>query len=130
MNLYLLDAGGAGLAYLFIGVFIVFMILCVLIEAGIMLAMKYNRVFKKTFRDSLLVNLASVAFGFILIRYVSSFFGSYEPVNMLVLYAISVAVEFGVLYLLNKTHPPGKTFLVSAVMNIPSYILLYLNGNN
>ncbi|MBC7873610.1 MAG: hypothetical protein H7Y01_06430 [Ferruginibacter sp.] len=130
MKFYFLDAGGAGLAYFFVGLLIGFMILCILAEAGVMIAMKYNRSFKKTFLDALLVNIASLVIGFILIEYAGSFFNSYEAPVLLILYAVTVLVEFGLLYLLNKKHPLRSTFIVSLVMNIPTYIILYLIGNN
>jgi hypothetical protein len=129
MNFYFLDAGGAGLAYFILGIFIGFMILCILIEAVVMLVMKYNERFKKTLLDSLLVNLASVAVGFVLTESNFGLFSRYNLGNMVILYAITVVVEAGILYLLNKNKPFSNTVLTSVIMNIPSYVALYFIGN-
>ena len=121
MKLYLLDAGGAGLAF---AALIIFIIIAVSIEAIVMLVMKYNKA-GKAFLDSFLVNIASLAGGFILNSFIDDLFES-GLVNLLILYVITLVIEFILLYLLNRKLPAGKTFLVCAVMNIVSYGILYL----
>jgi hypothetical protein len=124
MRLYLLDAGGAGLAF---AALIVFIIIAVVVEAIVMLLMKYNKA-GKAFLDSFLVNIASLAAGFILSAFVGEIFYLTDSIllNWLILYVLTVVVEFLLLYLLNRKQPTGKTFLMSAVMNVASYIILYL----
>lgn len=125
MTLYLLDAGGAGLYFIVIGLFILFMVLAILIEAGIMMAMKYNGSFKKTFIDSVIINIASLAVGFALLQFFEEL-GYYTLVTLAILYGITVIVETSILKLLNKQHTLGKTVQVSMVMNLVTYIILYL----
>ena len=124
MKLYLLDAGGAGLV---IGALILFIIIAIAVEAIVMLLMKYNKA-GKVFLDSFLVNIASLAGGFILNSFTGELFGfTTSPIlNLVILYAITLVIEFPLLYLLNRKQPAGKTFLTCAVMNIVSYIILYL----
>ncbi|SRR5258706_13536967 len=124
MRLFLLDAGGAGLVF---AALIIFMIIAITTEAITMLLMKYNKV-GKAFLDSFLANIASLAVGFVLFTILGTVFYITESIILtwLILYVLTVAVEFLVLYLLNRTHPRNKTLLTSAVMNIVSYIILYL----
>lgn len=125
MTLYLLDAGGAGLYFIVIGLFIFFIVLAILMEAGIMMLMKYNSSFKKTFIDSLIINMASLAVGFALLQFFKEL-GYYTLVTLAILYGITVIIETGILKLLNKQHILWKTVQVSIVMNLITYIILYL----
>ena len=129
MTLYLLDAGGAGLYFIVIGLFILFMVLAILIEAGIMMLMKYNSLFKKTFKDSLIVNIASLAAGFALFDFFEEL-GDYTLVTLAILYGVTVIVETVILKLLNKQHTLWKTIQVSLVINLVTYIILYLITGN
>jgi len=45
--------------------------------------------------------------------------------SLVILYAVTVMVESGLLYLLNRKHPVGKTLGVCLVMNLVTYILLF-----
>lgn len=125
MALYLLDAGGAGLYFILVGLFIFFIVLAILMEAGIMMLMKYNSSLKKTFIDSLIINIASLAVGFALLQFFEQL-GYYTLVTLVILYVITVIVETGILKLLNKQHTLRKTVQVSIVMNLITYIILYL----
>jgi hypothetical protein len=124
MNIHLLDAGGAGLAF---AALIIFIVIAVAVEAIVMLLMKYNKA-GKAFLDSFLVNIASLAGGFILSSFTGEFFGfTTSPLlNLVILYGLTLVIEFPLLYLLNRKQPAGKTFLTCALMNIASYIILYL----
>lgn len=126
--LYLLDAGGAGLYYFFFALFVAFVLFAILAEAVVMILMKYNIKFKKAFLDSFLANLATFTLGFVLIEFVSDFFNSTELFNLFVLYIISVLMEWGVLYLLNRAKPAKQSFVVAVVMNLPTYAFLVLIG--
>ena len=90
-----------------------------------MMLMKYNSSFKKTFIDSLIINIASLAVGFALLQFFEEL-GYYTLVTLAILYGITVIVETGILKLLNKQHTLWKTVQVSIVMNLITYIILYL----
>ena len=124
MNVYFLDAGGAGLYFLVIGLFILFMVLAILLEAAIMIWMKYNTSLKKTFLDSLIINIASLAAGFLLLNFFDTL-GNYTLSALAILYAVTVIIETTILQLLNRKHKLSKTLLVSLLMNLVTYIILY-----
>ena len=124
MNVYFLDAGGAGLYFLVIGLFILFMVLAILLEAAIMIWMKYNTSLKKTFLDSLIINIASLAAGFLLLNFFDTL-GNYTLSALAILYAVTVIIETTILQLLNRKHTLSKTLLVSLLMNLVTYIILY-----
>lgn len=126
--LYLLDAGGASLYYFFFALFVAFVLFAILAEAVVMILMKYNIKFKKAFLDSFLANLATFTLGFVLIEFVSDFFNSTELFNLFVLYIMSVLMEWGVLFLLNRAKPAKESFVVTVVMNLPTYAFLVLIG--
>ena len=138
MNIYFLDAGGAAWAVALLWLLIIFMIIAILVEALVMKLMKYNTAFKKTLLDSFVANIVSLMVGFILLYSGVSLFKSNSDsgnssatntlINLLLLYSITVVVEFGVLYLLNNKKPVSKTFLASVVMNLVTYIILYVMG--
>ncbi|MFI5131451.1 MAG: hypothetical protein ACHQFX_15725 [Chitinophagales bacterium] len=123
MKLFLLDAGGAGLVFVAL---IIFIIIAITTEAITMLLMKYNRA-GKAFLDSFVANMASLVAGFILSSVAGTVFDITPSIilNWLILYVLTVLVEFVVLYFLNRTSTPRKTFIASAVMNFVSYIILY-----
>jgi hypothetical protein len=124
MAFYLLDAGGAGLV---LAVLIIFMIAAVTLEGLIMGLMKYNP-FGKAFADALIINLVSLGGGFLLIEILPNGldFSNNEFLNYFILYALTVAVEFFVLYLLNRDKEILKTLLAAIVINIVSYLVLFL----
>ena len=124
MNVYFLDAGGAGLYFLVIGLFILFMVLAILLEAAIMIWMKYNTTLKKTFLDSLIINIASLAAGFLLLNFFDTL-GNYTLSALAILYAVTVIIETIILQLLNRKHKFSRTLLVSLLMNLVTYIILY-----
>ena len=125
MKYYLSDAGGAGLIFFVYGVIVLFIVLAILLEAAVMIAMKYNTRFKKAALDSTIINVASLVVGFILLEYFEDFIASYTPLNFLILYIITVVIESWLLYLLNKTKPFKQTLKVTLVMNLISYLLLF-----
>ena len=125
MKYYLSDAGGAGLIFFVYGVIVLFIVLAILLEAAVMIAMKYNIRFKKAALDSTIINVASLVVGFILLEYFEDFITSYTPLNFLILYIITVVIESWLLYLLNKTKPFKQTLKVTLVMNLISYLLLF-----
>ena len=122
MKFYFLDAGGAGLV---IGFLLIFMLAAIIIEAVAMLIMKYNNA-GKAFLDSLIINIASLCIGFAFISIFDTIdFVDNEIANLFILYLCTVVIEFLALYLLNRSKPVQKTLMVSAVINIFSYIILF-----
>ena len=121
--------GGADLALLAYGALVLFIVLDVTVEAVVMLLMKYNPA-KKAFLDSFVVNIVSLVAGVLLFsiagdihRLVTS-----AVLNWFLLYAMTVVIEFLLLYLLNRKKQTGKTFLTCTAMNIVSYLILILVG--
>ncbi len=131
MNFYLIDAGGAGLLYYAVFLGALFMVLATLLEAVAMILMKYNTPFKKAIGDSMLVNLASLAVGFLLIvTSINLFDNKSALVNLLILYAITLVVEVPILYQLNRSKPFKRTLVTGMVMNLVTYLLLFLFNLN
>lgn len=125
MEFFLLDAGGAGLLILFIGLGLLFLFIAILLEAIVMSVFKYNE-FKKALLHSLIVNIASLCVGFILEEVVSDGIDASQWVMLLVLYGVTLIVETPILYAMNRAKPVAKTIQVSLVMNFLTYIILYL----
>ena len=122
MKIYLLDAGGAGLIF---GFLIIFMLIAILIEAATMAVMKYNK-FGKALLDSLIANIVSLCLGFIFIQFFDSLdITDNYLLNMLILFLSTVAIEFAALYLLNQSKPAIKTLTACFIMNIFTYAILY-----
>ena len=130
MSFTILDAGGAGLIFIAYTALAIFMVLAILLEAWVMMLMHYNSSRKKLLLDSLLANVVSLVGGFILLEFFSAFFDSYTVYSTTILYAITVVIEFGILKILNPTHTVGRTLTVAAVMNLLTYVILYLIGNS
>jgi hypothetical protein len=126
MNLFLLDAGGAGLVLFAYGLIFLFMFLAIMLEAAVMILMKYNIRFKKAFLDSLVVNVVSLAAGAVLLEIFPEFFNGYTVLNFIILYVVTVLIEYGLLYLLNRKHRNTDTLKVSVVMNLVTYLVLAL----
>jgi hypothetical protein len=126
MRFYFLDVADAGVSGGSINwTLIAVLFLTILIEAAIMLLMKYNR-FRKALTDSLVVNTASIAAGFILFRMAPDLFDGYSISNLLILFAVTTVIEFVVLYLLNRKLAVAKTLQAAVVMNLVSYIFFFL----
>ncbi len=123
MKLYLLDAGGAGLVFIAL---IIFMIVAFIAEALAMVFLKYNNP-GKAFLDSLVINLVSLGAGYLVIE----FAGSLDITNNVIIdyisiYLLTVLVEFVTLYLLNRSKPWGKTLLTAFIINLVTYIILFV----
>jgi hypothetical protein len=122
MKLFLLDAGGAGLV---IAVLLAFMFAAIVIEAIIMMLMKYNKA-GKAFLDSLVINLVSLGAGYITLYFYTSLeMSSNELLNLFLLFLLTVLIEGVTLYLLNRSKPANKTILVAVVINLTTYLGLY-----
>ncbi len=121
---YLLDAGGAALFYLLIGAGLFFMLLAVLIEALMMLIMKYHT-FRKAIVQSLVVNLVSMIGGFFLLQLEWDWFNLDSIEGFIGMFLITLLIEGFILWLFNKSTRISRTALVTLVMNIITYIVLF-----
>ena len=123
MRFYLLDGAAAGLI---LGLLIIFMLAAIVFEALTLLLLKYNKA-GKAFLDSFVVNIASLAFGFLLLttRFGLEFTGN-DYLDFFLIFLITVLVEFVILYLMNRQKPVKKTLVAAVVVNLVSYGLLIL----
>lgn len=130
MNSFLLDVaiGDPTTAGYYDGIWVLLVILLavILIEAVVMLLFKLNR-FGKSFLHSLIVNVASALIGYLLISQVLIFNESISAViQWLTYFGLTVLIEGVILMLLNPKSSKGKTWLVTIMMNLASYLFLYL----
>ena len=121
MNQFILDAGGAVLILVFA---VIFLFITVVVEGLIMWIMKYNNA-GKSFLDALIINLVSMAAGYLLTLVSGRPFDLDNLSDFLILYIITFVIEFIVLYFLNRKLPVQKTLLTAIVINIVSYLILY-----
>ena len=126
MSVYLLDGVGAGILLLLFGLGVLFIVIAILAEAMIMQWMKYEAVFKKALLRSFVVNLVSLAAGFILTTSAPDLFHLENMGGFVLMFAATLLLETTGLYLMYKTQPLSKTLLVSLVMNAVTYLLAYL----
>ena len=125
MKFYFLDVVDAGISSSFDWALIIVVGITILIEAIIMLLLKYN-LFKKALLDSFLINIASLAIGYVLLKIAPNLFNSYDIPGLIKLLVITIAAEFGVLYLLNRKYSAMRTFKTSIIINAVTYILFFL----
>ena len=122
MNLFILDAGGAGLIFVFA---VIFILIAFVVEGLTMWIMKYNKP-GKAFLDSLIINLVSLGGGFLLTYISGPLLDLDNTSNFFILYLITVVIEFVVLYLLNRKIPVVKTLVTAIVINLVSYAILFM----
>lgn len=116
------DQGFAG--YLFELSILVFFLI-VVIEAAVMLIMKYHP-FKKAFTQSLITNLIAVGLALILTRFFPERFSSYGFQGQIPMIIITFLGELATLYFLNSSKPFIKTIATCTVMNLVSYLLIFI----
>lgn len=97
----------------------------ILIEAVIMLLIRYNG-FGKSILHSFLVNVASVTAGFLLFELAPGLFEPGHLLKFLGLLFITIIIEAPVLYLLNKIKTLHQTAGVCILMNIVTYFLFWI----
>lgn len=125
MKIILLDAAGAGLLIYFFGIGLLFILVAVMLEALVMQWMRYQAPFKKSFLQSLAVNLLSLAGGYLLIETDSDLF---QPDNMTgfgIMFAATLFLETVLLYYLNREKPLKQTMAVCLVMNLVTYLIAF-----
>lgn len=126
MSFYLLDAGGAGLVLVAL---VIFMLIAFIAEALGMILLKYNKP-GKAFVDSLVINLVSLGVGYIVIQLNSSLdLTDNEVINFILVFLLTVITEGVTLFFLNRNKPISKTLLVTIIINIITYLVLYLFKN-
>ncbi|MGQ0737957.1 MAG: hypothetical protein ACT4OJ_02750 [Bacteroidota bacterium] len=123
MEFYLLDGAGAGLLIALFGIGILFLLLAIALEAVIMQRMKYQFIFRVSLIQSTVANLVSLASGFVLSSTADDFFAIDNYAGLAVLFAVTVLLEFLVLYLMNRKQPVKRSFIVSLVMNLVTYAI-------
>jgi hypothetical protein len=129
LKILLLDGVGAGFLLFLFALGILFIFLAIFIEAIVMFQMKYLPNFKMAFIQSLVVNLVSLASGFILSSVPGDNFTFNTIQGFAALFVSTVIVEFIVLYLMNKKVPLARTAVVCLIMNIITYTIAYLVTN-
>ena len=123
MRIYLLDGAAAGLI---LALLIIFMLAAIVLEGLTLLLLKYNKA-GRSFLDSFVVNIASLAFGFLLLTTRFGLeFTSNDYLDFFLIFVITVVVEFIVLYLMNRQKPVKKTLVAAIVINLVSYSLLII----
>jgi len=124
MNVYFLDAGGAGLFAAAVAIGVLFIAVAILIEALVMTVMKYT-IFKRSLLHSTICNLVSVAVGALLLSLYSDTFNIDSLSGFAGMLGVTLVVEFAILYGLNRGHAVAKTAVVCLAMNLVTYIILY-----
>ncbi len=125
MEFYFLDVVDAGVSESVDWTLVIVVGCTILIEAIVMFLIKYNQ-FKKSLLDSFLINIASIAVGYVLLKVAHNFFNAYDIPGLFKLMVITIAAEFGVLYLLNRKHLLWQTFKATFIINIITYTLFFL----
>lgn len=125
MQFFLLDGVGAAFLLVLFGLGLLFIIIAILVEAAVMLWMKYILTYKTAFIHSLTVNVVSLAAGFILSGANSDLFQLNNMAGFGVMFAVTLLVEFLLLYFMNKTKPASQTALVCLVMNAVTYLVAF-----
>ena len=114
---------------LFFAPLVIILVISIFIEAIVMVLMKFNR-FGKSLGDSVIVNIISLLLVFLSIGILAELnVGRIEiPVYLtfMGLYLVTLLGEGVVLKLLNKIKSWRNIFTVSAIMNLFTYVLLYL----
>ena len=137
----LLDAGGGVLLLLIPAAFIIHFIITVVIESLILLGFKYGS-FIKCVKHILLANFISLIAGLLLIKpfaflatidkgeYSSAQTVVYYEINIVLLvslfYLATIIIEGIILKLVNKKFETKKLILATFIMNLVTYIPIYL----
>ena len=126
MNPCLLDSSSA---LLFFTPLVIILVISIFLEAIVMQVLKFNK-FGKSLADSAVVNIVSLLLGFLLVGVLADLeVGQIEiPLyfTFMGIYLVTLLIEGIVLKLLNKIRSWRKVFTVSAMMNLFSWVLLYI----
>ena len=110
-----------------LGLLVIFMLAAIFLEGLTLLLLKYNNA-GRSFLDALVINLASLGVGYLIVSFTPTGldFTDNLYIDFFIIFLVTVAVEFIVLYLLNQKKPVKKTFIAATVINLVSYLLLIL----
>jgi len=109
-----------GLVLLGMGIFTVIM------ETVVMVLFKFDR-FRRSLVYSIMANIGSLLLGILLfLIFNKTEFGISQQSELIVLYCVTSAFEGWLIKLLNPRMGWGRIILTSFVMNLLSFILLYL----
>lgn len=125
MNTFLSDAG-IGYASSVLWILLLILLVVILTEASVMALFKIGN-FGKAFLNSSLVNIVSAIAGFVVINQLGAVSEKISPLEQwLIFYGISILIEGLMMMLLMKQVSKGKLWIVTVIMNLASYIFLYL----
>lgn len=126
MNSILLDGVGAGFLLFLFGLGLLFIIITIVLEAIVMRWAKYQPVFKKALLQSVVVNLVSLAAGFVLSGVSDNLFNISNISGFGLMFGVTIILEFALLYFMNKSTPLAKTLGVCLMMNLVTYAIAFL----
>jgi hypothetical protein len=118
----LLDAGGAFLIILPL-MLLSFMIGTIFLEAWILYHFGYKN-FRKSLKDSAIVNIISLLAGCIIVGFFPNMLGELKTTTLITFFAITAAIEAFLLTLLNNSWSIKNTIIPALLMNIASYLAL------
>lgn len=125
-HFYLLDGVGGAFLLVIFGAGVLFLILAVLLEAFVMHKMHFTDTFGRAVLFSFVANLVSTVAGILLSNTDAELFRLTSIKGFIILFVITVILEFAVLYLMNKQSPLKRTLLVCILMNLATYALAAL----
>ena len=101
-------------------------VITVVLETVIMVLFKFDR-FRRSLVDSIMANIGSLLLGILLfLVFNKTEFGVSQVSELIVLYCVISLFEAWLIKLLNPRMDWGRIIVTSLVMNLLSFILLYL----
>lgn len=132
MNTFLLDVAIEPTSNIFgsdrdvLWFLLVLLLVVIVIEAIIILLFKISK-FGKSLLNSSIVNVGSTVIGYLLINKLDLFSEKISSSQeWLIFYGATVLIEGLLMMLLYRNATKGKLWLITVVMNLASYIFLYL----
>lgn len=117
---------GAGFLILLFGMGILFIITVIFLEAFVMSLMRYHPAYRQSVLHSLVVNLISLAAGFVLTDIDAELFQLDNWSGLSLMFLVTVVLEFISLYLMNRSLPVMRTLGVCLLMNLVTYAIAVL----
>ena len=133
MNLYPLDAAGAGILFMGAGLLVFVFFLWAIVEGLVIFLFKINR-FWRSVGHATIVKVASLIAGFGVFALLkqsqwvdkAELTSSPESYTLWAgLFLLTVIIEGLLLKALNRSRPMGRVFLASIVMNLITYIIIF-----
>jgi len=126
VKFFLLDGAGAGILVFIFALGLLFIISIIFIEAVVMWKMKLHPVYGRSLLHSLVVNLVSLAAGFVLVEIDSDLFHLDNMGGLGIMFGMTLLVEYLLLYLMNRTVPVKRLMTICFLMNLVSYAIALL----